>query len=61
VTPSHGTRERLHFGVASLLVILAAETLRWQDPVSTASALLQFLRRGTRKIISKHQTPLLTH
>src|SRR5882762_118088 len=61
VTPFHGTRERLHSGVASLLVILAAETLRWQDPVSAASGLLQFLVRGTRKIISKHQTPLFTH
>jgi len=61
VTSFDGTSERLHSGVASLLVILSAETLRWQEPVSAASALLQFVARGPRKIISKRQTPLLTH
>jgi len=47
--------------VASLLVILSAQLLKWQDPVPAASALLQFLALSTRKIVSKHLTPLLNH
>jgi len=61
VTPFLGTRERLHFGAASLLVALAAQLLKWQDPVSVASGLLQFLGLGIRRIISNRQTPLPTH
>ena len=61
MTSFQGTSERLHSGVASLLVILSAQLLKWQDPVPAASALLQFLALSTRKIVSKHLTPLLNH
>ena len=60
MTPFQGTRRRLHSGVASLLVILAAEILHWQDPVSAASGLLRFLAPGMRKIITIHEPPLPT-
>jgi hypothetical protein len=61
VIPFLGTRERLHSGAASLLVVLAAQLLKWQDPLSAASRSLQFLAPGMRKIISNHGTPLPTH
>jgi hypothetical protein len=61
VTPFHGTRERLHSGVASLLVALAAQLLKWQEPASAVSGLLPFLVRGAHKIISNKQTPLPTN
>jgi len=47
--------------VASLLVIRAAEILRWQDPGSVASGLLQFLAPDTRKIIATHEKLFQTH
>jgi hypothetical protein len=58
VTPFLGTRGRLHSHAVSLLVVLAALFLKWQDQVSAANELLQFLAPGMRKIISNHQTPL---
>ena len=61
MTPFLGTRERLHFGAASLLVALAAQLLKCKDPLSAASGLLQILGLGIRKIISNRQTPLPTH
>ncbi len=61
MTPFLGTRGRLHSGVASLLVALAAEILHWQDPMSAASGLLQFLAPGMRKIMATHETPIHTH
>jgi len=61
VTAFLGTRERLHSGAASLLVVLAAQLLKWQDPVSAARGLLQIIGLGIRKIISNHQSPLPTH
>jgi hypothetical protein len=51
----------LHSGAASLLVIRAAEILRWQDPVSAASRLLQFLAPDTRKIIATREKRFQTH
>jgi hypothetical protein len=61
VTPFLATRGRLHSGVASLLIVLAAQLLNWQDAVAAASRLLQFLALGMRGIISTHQTRLPTH
>jgi hypothetical protein len=58
VAPFLGTRERLRSGAASLLVVLSVESLKWQDPVSAASGLLQFLALGMRKIIANHQSLL---
>ncbi len=60
MTPFLAMKGRLHSGVASLLVVLAAQLLRWQDPVSAARKLLQFLALAIRGIISNHQTPLPT-
>jgi hypothetical protein len=45
----------LHSSAASLLVILAAEIPRRQDPASAASGLLQFRAADTRKIIATHE------
>jgi hypothetical protein len=61
VAPFLGTRERLHSGAASLLVVLSVQFLKWQDPMSTASALLQLVSLGMRKFILNHETPLPTH
>jgi len=61
VTPFLGMRGRLHSCVASLLVVLAAQLLRWQDPGSAAAGLLQSFALGMRGIISNHQTTLPTH
>jgi hypothetical protein len=47
--------------VASLLVIRAAEILGWQDPVSAASGLLQFLAADRRKIIATHEKRFQIH
>ena len=41
--PFQETRERLPVAAASLLVKLAADLLKWQDPVSATADLLRFL------------------
>jgi hypothetical protein len=61
VTPFQGTRGRLRFGAASLLVVLAGQLLKWQDPVSAASGLPHFFALGVRKVFVNPQTPLSTH
>jgi len=61
VTPFQGTRGRLRYGAASLLVILATEILHWQDPVSAASGLLHFFALGVRKFVVNPQTPGSMH
>ena len=60
MTPFLGTRGRLRFVVASLLVVLAGQLLKWQDPVSAASRLLHFFALGARKFFVNPQTPLST-
>ena len=52
MTPFLGTRGRLHSAAASLLVVLAAELLKWQDPVTRVSEILPFLMTGARKIVA---------
>ncbi len=42
MTPFLGTRGRLHTAAASLLVALAAELFKWQDPVTRVSEVLRF-------------------
>jgi hypothetical protein len=60
VTPFQGTRGRLRFGAASLLVVLAVQFLRWQDPVSAVSGLLQVFALCVRKFVANRQMPLST-
>jgi len=52
VTPFLGTRWRLHSAAASLLVIFAAELLKWQDPVTRVTEILSFLKTGARKMVA---------
>ncbi len=61
MTPFQGTRGRRRYGAASLLVVLAVQLPRWQDPVSAASGLLHFFALGVRKFAVNPQTPLSTH
>jgi hypothetical protein len=61
VIPFRGTRGRLHYGAASLLVVLAVQFLRWPDPVSAVSGLLHFFALGARKFVANPQTPISTH
>jgi hypothetical protein len=61
VTPFQWTRGRLPAAAGtSLLVILAGQLLKWQDPVSAASGLLHFFALGVRKFFVNSQTPLST-
>lgn len=50
MTPFLGTRGRLHTAAASLLVALAAELFKWQDPVTRVSEVLRFPKAGVRKM-----------
>ena len=61
MNPFLGTRGRLRCAAASLLVIFAAELLKWQNPVAGASDMLRFLTLGTRKVIANQETSLFTH
>jgi hypothetical protein len=61
VTPFLGTRGRLHTAAASLLVVLAAELLKWQDPVTRVSEILRFPKAGTRKMIASSAPTVSTH
>ena len=58
MTPFLGTSGRLHSAAASLLVIFAAELLKWQNPAAGASDILQFLSLGMRKIFASRETSL---
>jgi hypothetical protein len=49
VTPFDWTRRRLHSAAASLLVILAAEFLKWQNPATAFGEVIPFLATGLRK------------
>jgi hypothetical protein len=57
VIPFQETRERLPVAAASLLVRLAADLLKWQEPVSATADLLRFLVTGIRRIVLNHRTP----
>ena len=61
MTPFRRTRGRRPYGAASLLVVLAVQLLRWQDPASAVSGLLHFSALGVRKFFMNPQTPLSTH
>ena len=61
MTPFLETRERLRSGAASLLVLVAAQLLKWQDPVRAASEALQFVAAQRREIPANPQTPLPTY
>jgi hypothetical protein len=61
VIPFRGTRGRLRFGAASLLVVMAVQILRWQDSVSAVSGLLHYFALGARKFFVNPQRPLSTH
>jgi hypothetical protein len=60
VTPFLGTRGRLHTAAASLLVVLAAELLKWQDPVTRVSEILRFLQSSTSKMIAGNASTIST-
>jgi hypothetical protein len=49
VTPFDWTRRRLHRAAASLLVILAAEFLKWQNPATAFGEVASFLATGLQK------------
>ena len=59
--PFQETRERLPVAAASLLVKLAADLLKWQDPVSATADLLRFLVTSMRRVILNHRTPHPAH
>ena len=59
--PFTETRERLPAAAASLLVKIAADLLKWQDPVSATADLLRFLVSSIRRIILNHRTPHPAH
>ena len=59
--PFQWTRERLPSVAASLLVKLAADLLKWQDPASATADLLRFLVTSMRRVVLNHRAPLLTH
>jgi hypothetical protein len=61
VTPFQETGGRLHSFAASLLVILAAELLKWQNPAVAAGAMLGPLALGWRKSSSVREAPLPAH
>lgn len=61
MTPFLGTRGRLHTAAASLLVVLAAELLKWQDPVRRASEILRFPKADARKMIASNAHTVSTH
>lgn len=61
MTPFLGTRGRLHSAAASLLVVFAAELLKWQDPVARVSEILFFLKTGARKIVANDPPTVSTH
>jgi len=60
VTPFQGTRGRLHSFAASLLIILAAELLKWQNPAVAAGAMLEPLALGWRKLCPVREVRLPT-
>ncbi|HVS87744.1 MAG TPA: hypothetical protein VHF01_05940 [Candidatus Acidoferrum sp.] len=49
MTPFDWTRRRLHSAAAFLLVILAAEFLKWQNPATAFGEVLFFLAAGLQK------------
>ena len=57
MTPFLQTRERLPVEAASLLVLMAAQVLKWQEPISATNELLRFIGESLRKISSSHQAP----
>jgi hypothetical protein len=61
VTSFLGTRGRLHSAAASLLVVFAAELLKWQDPVTRVSEILSFLKNSARKIVANDAPTVTTH
>jgi hypothetical protein len=61
VNPFQGTREGLQSTAASLFVYLAADLMKWQDPVCAITDLLRILAMGTRRFIVNHRAPLPTH
>jgi len=61
VIPFPETRERLQSAAASLLVKVAADLLKWHDPVSVAAHLLRFLVSSIRRIVLNHRTPHPAH
>jgi hypothetical protein len=60
VTPFLGTRGRLHTAAASLLVVFAAELLKWQDPATRANEILRFLKSSTGKMIAGNARTIST-
>jgi hypothetical protein len=60
VIPFQWTREGLSAVAASLLVKLAADLLKWQEPVTATIDLLRFLSPSGRRIILNHRAPLPT-
>lgn len=61
MTPFLGTRGRLQSAAASLLVMLAAELLKWQNPAASASEIFPFLALGARKTLINHVASLSLH
>ncbi len=61
MTPFDQTSGKLHFAAASLLVIFAAQLLKWQNPAAVCADVLQFLRLGAGSQFATQEQPLPTH
>jgi hypothetical protein len=61
VIPFQETRERLPAAAAPLLVKIAADLLKWQDPVSVTADLLRFLVSRISRMVLNHRTPHPAH
>jgi hypothetical protein len=61
VTPFDQARGRQHNAAASLLVILAAQLLKWQNPATACGELLKSLALTAREFFASEQAPLPSH
>jgi hypothetical protein len=61
VTPFEWTKRRLYRAAASLLVILAAEFLKWQNPAAAFGELVSSLATGLQKSSAAQASRILPH
>jgi hypothetical protein len=61
VTPFDWTRRRVHSAAASLLVILAAEFLKWQNPAAAFGELVSSPATGLQKNFAAQASRTIPH
>ena len=61
MTPFDWTRGRLRSAAASLLVICAAQLLKWQNPAAVAGETISLLAASFRKFSTSPDTILTNH